>query len=132
MIPASAPPRVHARLSDAADGPVPVVHRGAHAVYVDLDGWCVGVVDQHATRVPCALLTRSPDLGRLGGGPAEVRAGVLHLSGVPLVVGRLALRDRAPGPHGGPARGSRRPDPLAAGCLTSSAPVTDSPRAATT
>ena len=89
MIPASAPPRVRARLAAAADGPVTVVHRGSHAVYVDLDGWCVGVVDQHATRVPCALATRSPDLGRLGAGPAHVLSGVLHLSGVPIVVGRL-------------------------------------------
>ncbi len=89
VIPVSAPPRVRDHLSAAADGPVHVVHRGAHAVYVDVAGWCVGVVDQHATQVPCALGTRSPDLARLGSGSADLRDGVLHLSGVPMVIGRL-------------------------------------------
>jgi len=68
---------------------VRVVHHGAHAVYLDVGGWCVGVVDQHATQVPCALGTRTEDLAALGAGPAYVQDGVLHLSGVPLVVGRL-------------------------------------------
>ncbi len=47
------------------------------------------MVDQHATEVPCALGTRTDDLAVLGAGPAYIRAGVLHLSGVPLVIGRL-------------------------------------------
>lgn len=89
VIPVSAPPRVRDRLLAAADGPVPVLHRGAHAVYVDLDGWCLGVVDQHATQVPCALAGRDIDLALLGAGEASVRAGVLHLAGVPLAIGRL-------------------------------------------
>ena len=89
MIPVSAPPRVHARLLAAADGPVRTLHRGAHAVYVEVAGRCVGVVDQHATQVPCALSARDLDLGRLGAGRAHLDDGVLHLSGVPLVVGRL-------------------------------------------
>lgn len=89
VIPVSAPPRVRDRLSAAPSGPVTVVHRGAHAVYVAVGGWCVGVVDRHATQVPCALGTRSDDLAALGAGPAQVRDGVLHLSGVPLVIGRL-------------------------------------------
>jgi hypothetical protein len=58
-------------------------------VYLDVGGWCVGAVDQHATQVPCALGTRTDDLAAVGSGPAYIRAGVLHLSGVPLVIGRL-------------------------------------------
>jgi hypothetical protein len=107
VIPVSAPPRVRDRLLNASDGPVQVVHRGRHAVYLDVRGWCVGVVDQHAVEVPCALSARTSDLGRLGAGPAYVSNGVLHLSGVPLLIGRLrrvgvpALRIHAsarPGP----------------------------------
>lgn len=89
VIAASAPPRVLDRITSAPDGPVEVLHRGAHAVCVDLGGWCVGIVDQHAAALPCALGTRNAELARLGAGPAHVAAGVLHLSGVPLVVGRL-------------------------------------------
>ncbi len=33
----AAPPRVRDRLRAAPDGPVPVVHAGPHAVYVDLE-----------------------------------------------------------------------------------------------
>ena len=77
-------------------------------MYLDVGGWCVGVVDQHATQVPCALGARTDDLAALGAGPAYVRAGVLHLSGVPLVIGRLrdvgvpALRRRRPPTSPGP------------------------------
>ncbi len=39
--------------------------------------------------MPCALGTVTHDLAELGAGPAHVQGGVLHLSGVPLVVGRL-------------------------------------------
>jgi len=89
VIPVSAPPRVRDRLLEAPAGPVRVVHRGTHAVYLDVSGWCVGVVDQHAAQVPCALGARTGDLGRLAAGPAYLSGGVLHLSGVPLVIGRL-------------------------------------------
>ncbi len=105
MVPVSAPPRVFARLRRAPSGPVRVLHRGAHAVYVDVGGWCVGVVDQHAVEVPCALGARTDDLAALGAGPAYIRAGVLHLSGVPLVIGRMryvgvpAWRPRRPAHH---------------------------------
>ncbi|HYF71634.1 MAG TPA: DUF2877 domain-containing protein [Nocardioides sp.] len=87
MIPVSAPVRVGARLRSAPDGPVPVVHRGRDAVYLDVAGWCVGVVGVRATAVPCALRTgadRVPDARSAG-----IRDGVLHLDGTPLVVGRL-------------------------------------------
>lgn len=109
VIPVSAPPRVRDRLLETAAGPVPVVHRGAHAVYLDVRGWCVGVVDQHATQVPCALGARTDDLAAVAAGPAYVEGGVLHLSGVPLVIGRLrhvgvpTLRPPQAGPQTEPA-----------------------------
>ncbi len=83
----SAPSRVRAQLAAAPDGPVPLVHRGPDAVYVDVAGRCVGVVGRRATAVPCALradLDRLPDVGR-----ADLIGGVLHLDGVPLRVGRV-------------------------------------------
>jgi len=58
-------------------------------VYLDVGGWCVGIVDEHATQVPCALGSRADNLAALGAGPGYLRAGVLHLSGVPVVIGRL-------------------------------------------
>jgi hypothetical protein len=74
-------------------------------VYLDVGGWCVGVVDHHASQVPCALGTRTDDLAALGAGPAYIHAGVLHLSGVPLVIGRLRRVSV-------PALGLRRTAPL--------------------
>ena len=96
MIAVSAPPRVAARLRAAPDGPVPLVHRGPDAVYVDLAGWCVGVVGTRATAVPCALrsaLASLPDVVR-----ASVRGGVLHLDEQPVRVGRF-VDVRAPRLH---------------------------------
>jgi hypothetical protein len=87
VIPVSAPPRVANRLRSADDGPVPLVHRGPDAVYVDVGGSCVGVVGTRATAVPCALRTTRdvlPDVAR-----AAVHGGVLHLDDVPLAVGRV-------------------------------------------
>ena len=87
MIPVSAPARVAARLRSADDGPVPLVHRGPDAVYLDVRGSCVGVVGTRATAVPCALRTALdvlPDVAR-----AAVHGGVLHLDDEPLAVGRV-------------------------------------------
>ena len=87
MIPVSAPPRVAARLRSADDGPVPLVHRGPDAMYMDVGGSCVGVVGIRATAVPCALRTTLdvlPDVAR-----AWLRDGVLHLDEESLTVGRL-------------------------------------------
>ena len=95
------------RLRAAPDGARRVLHRSPHAVYVDLDGRCVGVVEPAAAQVPCALRTGTRGLEGLPARSAEVRGGVLHLDGRPLVVGRLvdvqvpalpALRGRAVAP----------------------------------
>lgn len=86
MIPVSAPARVRARLHAAPDGPLPVVHRGRDAVYLDLAGRCLGVVGVRATAVPCALRTT---LDALDATSAHVAGGVLHLDGDPLVIGRI-------------------------------------------
>lgn len=67
-----------------------MVHRGPHAVYVDLHGWCTGVVDARAAQVPCALRASSEALVEVPARTAEVHDGVLHLDGRPLVVGRFA------------------------------------------
>lgn len=88
-IPVSAPVRVRDRLRKAPDGALTVVHPGRRAVYLDLDGWCLGVVGSRAAAVPCAVRVAAPDLGALAAGSAHVRRGVLHLDGVPLRVGRI-------------------------------------------
>jgi len=85
----SAPPRVRDRLRAAPDGPRRVVHRGRHAAYVDLDGWCLGVVGRAAARVPNALRLATDDLAALEARSAHVAGGVLHLDGVALRIGRL-------------------------------------------
>ncbi|MCD4534201.1 DUF2877 domain-containing protein [Nocardioides sp. cx-169] len=86
-IPAAAPARVAARLREAPDGPLPLLHTGRHAVYVVLGERALGVVGRHAWQVPCALRTRLPALPDVRS--ASALAGVLHLDGVPVVVGRL-------------------------------------------
>jgi hypothetical protein len=89
MIPVAAPIRVRARLAAAADGPRPVLHASSSAVYVDLDGWCLGLVSAGATRVPCALWSALPDLTSLAGRPVQVSAGTLTIGGEPVRIGRL-------------------------------------------
>lgn len=90
-VPCSAPPRVRSALRAAPDGPVPVVHRGRDAVYVDLVGHCVGVVSRRATAVPCALRIDAPTVPEAD--TAHVAGGVLHLESegddVALTIGRL-------------------------------------------
>ena len=94
-IPVSAPTGVRDRLRAAPDGSLRVVHPGRHAVYLDLDGWCLGVVGSRAAAVPCALRVAAPDLGPLATRSAYVAGGVLHLGDTPLRVGRL-VDARAP------------------------------------
>ena len=98
---AAAGPRVAGLLS----GPlreVPVVHRGRDAVYVDLDGWCLGIVSGPATRVPCALAVAS-SMALDGVTVTSVGAGAVHLDDVVVKVGRLVDTTvpqlHAPGPE---------------------------------
>lgn len=88
-MPVSAPPRVLEHLRNANDGPVRVLHRGRHAVYVEVADRCVGVVSVQAAQVPCALRSAAADLGGVRGDSAHLLGGVLHLDGSPMVVGRL-------------------------------------------
>jgi hypothetical protein len=104
-VPAAAPVRVRERLAARADGPLQVVHRGPHALYLDLDGRTLGVLASTATAVPCALRLATPGLGWLAGAAAEVRDGELHLDGHPLRIGRTVdtAVPRIPGPSVEPA-----------------------------
>jgi hypothetical protein len=78
---------VLAALRSAPDGPVPVLHRGPCAVYVEISGRCVGVVSRRGTSVPCALRAATDTLTEAE--RAWVDAGVLHLDDDALVVGRV-------------------------------------------
>jgi hypothetical protein len=84
----AAPIRVRERLAAAPDGPRRVLHASSTAVYLDLDGWCVGLVSAGATRVPCALWSTLPDLGVLRP-TASVSAGELVVGGRALRITRL-------------------------------------------
>ncbi len=91
-LPVAAPARVLARLSAVSDGPLPVVHASPTAVYVDLDGWCLGVVAASASRVPCALWSTVDDLTDLAGGhdvTARMECGSLVVGDRPLRVARV-------------------------------------------
>jgi hypothetical protein len=114
-IPVAAPVRVRERLAAAGDGPRPVLHASASAIYVDLDGWCLGLVSASATRVPCALWSTLPDLSPMGGLPVHVESGTLHVGETPVQVTRLA----DVGVRAVAAEGNRRSE--RATCLTSSA-----------
>ena len=98
---ASAGPRV-APLLEGPRRPLTVVHRGHDAVYLDHDGWCLGVVAGPATHVPCALAVPAPlPLDTVTG--ATMGAGALVLDGVATVrVGRL-VSTTVPGLHAQPA-----------------------------
>lgn len=85
----AAPVRVRERLAAAPDGPLRTVHAGALAVYVDLAGWCLGVVAASATRVPCALWSTAPTLAGLGAEQARVSRGQLLLGECRVRIARL-------------------------------------------
>ena len=110
----AAPTRVQQRLAEAADGPRTVLHASATAVYVDLDGWCLGVVSATATRVPCALWSTLPDLGAYAGRPVAVRDRTLVVGDDELRITRLAdPRVRSVGRHD--ARSPGRPLAMTSG-----------------
>jgi hypothetical protein len=87
VIAVSAPRRIRDRLLRTADGPVPVLHRGPHALYLEVGGVCLGVAAAGAVQVPCAMHTRLSVLPTVA--EARVEGGTLHLDGVPLRIGRL-------------------------------------------
>ena len=98
-LPVSAPPRVRDLLRSAPDGPVPVVHRGRAAVYVEVDGRCVGLVAAGRRAVPCALRSSARALHEhlltFFAFARTFEAGVLHLDGRPLPVGTIRGRAHA-------------------------------------
>lgn len=85
----AAPIRVWHRLRAALDGPREVVHSGAAALYVDLDGDVLGLLSATATRVPCGLWSRLPDLTDLSSRQVRVSGGRLVLGDVPVRISRL-------------------------------------------
>jgi hypothetical protein len=92
MIPVAASSRVRDRLRAAPDGPVRVLHRGALAVYVEVAGWCVGVLAPGAAKVPCGLRTTGVAMGdglAEGSGAAYVSGGTLHLGSCALPISRI-------------------------------------------
>jgi len=103
-LPVAAPSRVLERLRSAPDGPVPVLHRGLHAAYVDVGGWAVGLLARDAVAVPCGLRSRLPDLADWPVEHAEVRAGALVLDGRPLQVTRVVDVRVRPRPRPGSVR----------------------------
>ncbi|HEY0645816.1 MAG TPA: DUF2877 domain-containing protein [Nocardioides sp.] len=101
VVSVAAPVRVHERLAAAEDGPRAVLHASATAIYVDLDGWCLGLVSVGATRVPCALWSTLPDLTGLDTEAVRVQAGTLVVGDTPVRIARLADASvPAPGDHG--------------------------------
>jgi hypothetical protein len=90
VITVAAPTRVWQRLRAAADGPREVVHAGAAALYVDLDGDVLGLLSATATRVPCGLWSRLPDLSGLARREVRVSGGRLVVGDVPVRISRLA------------------------------------------
>lgn len=101
QIPVAAPTRVRQRLLEAPDGPRAVVHASSTAIYVDLDGWCLGVVSASATRVPCALWSTLPDLAAYADRTVSVRDGGLVVGDDDLRITRLAdPRATTVGRHG--------------------------------
>jgi len=109
---ACAPLRVHERLRAAPDGPVGVLHAGRHALYLDVGGWCVGIVGPLAAQVPCALrVTGLWNLGpalAYGGRTAYLGRGKLHIGGCPLPIGRVVRTDIPPLGEGA----TRQTDPV--------------------
>ena len=106
----AAPTRVRQRLVEAADGPRTVLHASATAIYVDLDGWCLGLVSSTATRVPCALWSTLPDLSSYAGRPVTVRDQALVVGADELRIVRLAdPRATTVGRHSDPRCGPTTP-----------------------
>ncbi|WP_082623880.1 oxamate carbamoyltransferase subunit AllH family protein [Nocardioides sp. Soil805] len=88
-LPVSASARLRDLVAGLPDSTVTVLHRGAHAIYLDVEGiGCVGVLGARATAVPNGLRLAAPTVARLRGDGAVVRDGVLRVDGTALPVRR--------------------------------------------
>lgn len=63
---AAATPRVHGILR-GEHRDARVLHTGTAAIYLAVDGRCLGLLGRHAARVPCGLLTTATDVAALVG-----------------------------------------------------------------
>jgi hypothetical protein len=91
---AAGAPRLRDRMAALADGPLPAVHTGPHAVYLAVDRpgddpWCLGIVGSRAAAVPNALRLAFSDLRSLDVGAAHVADGAVRLGSINLRVARL-------------------------------------------
>lgn len=123
-VPVSAPPRIRDLIRTAPDGPVPIVHAGAQAVYVAVGDRCVGLLGRHATGVPCGLRSRIRGFGDWSCSWAHMAGGTLHVDGIPLMVGRavdvrVPPLDHAAIPHrtASPATGAATPQAVVVGLV---------------
>lgn len=87
-LPVAVPPRVRAWLSAAPDGPVPLLHRGPLALYVDVAGRAVGLLARGAVQVPNAVRATSASIAPLFASRSYLEQGILHVDGRPLSMGR--------------------------------------------
>ncbi|RLV50867.1 DUF2877 domain-containing protein [Nocardioides mangrovicus] len=89
MLAAAAGPRTAMRLA----GPrreLSIVHRGHDALYLDLGGWCLGVVRPPAVQVPCALvLGPDAEIDLAGVETATADDSELELDGVRVRIARF-------------------------------------------
>jgi Protein of unknown function (DUF2877) len=89
-LPVSASPRLRDRLAALPDSTPTLLHRGDHAIYLDVEGaGCIGVLGARAALVPCGLRLAGPTVGPLRGDHATLRDGVLRVDGTALPVRRV-------------------------------------------
>jgi Protein of unknown function (DUF2877) len=88
-LPVSASPRLRDRLAVLPDSTPTVLHRGDHAIYLDVPGaGCIGVLGARAALVPCGLRLAGPTVAPLRGDHVTFRDGVLRVDGTALPVRR--------------------------------------------
>ena len=73
VIAVSAPRRVRDRLLRTPDGPVPVLHRGPHAVYLEVEGACLGVARRGCGAGPVCDADPAAGAAERRGGPGRGR-----------------------------------------------------------
>ena len=89
-LPVSASPRLRDRLAALPDSAPTVLHRGDHAIYLDVEGaGCIGVLGARAALVPCGLRLAGPTVAPLRGDHVILRDGVLRVDGTALLVRRV-------------------------------------------